>query len=115
MATTILTNANNDLFLADGRNLVIISGIEALEQNVVQACLMRLGEDIYNQSSGVDYFGSIFTPQQNYDAARKSLIDTILTVDGVLSIDSLSISIDGDTFNFTANIVTTFGPTSVSA
>jgi hypothetical protein len=112
---TIQTNGNNDLFLPDGRNLFMLSGLDACVQNVQQACLMRLGEDIYNTSTGVDYFGTIFTPQQNYSAARKSLIDAILSVDDVLSVDSLTIATQDNTFNFVANIRTTFGQTTVSS
>src|SRR5579864_7544318 len=111
---TIQTNSVNDLYLPDGRNLFLLSGIDACVQNVQQACLMRLGEDVYNTSTGVDYFGTIFTPQQNYAAARKSIIDTILSVGDVISVDSLTIAIEGNTFNFVAAIITTFGPTTVS-
>jgi hypothetical protein len=111
---TIQANSVNDLYLPDGRNLFLLSGIDACAQNVQQACLMRLGEDIYNISTGVDYFGTIFTPQQNYAAARKSIIDTILSVGDVISVDNLTIAITGNTFNFVAEIITTFGPTTVS-
>lgn len=111
---TIQTDANNDLYLADGRNLVMISGIDALIQNVRQACLMRLGEDIYNVNNGVDYFGTVFTPQVNYDAARKSLQTAILNVPDVLSIENLTITINGNNFDFEADISTVYGQTTVS-
>jgi hypothetical protein len=111
---TIQANENNDIYLPDGRNLSMLSGMDACVQNVRLACLMRLGEDVYNQVMGVDYFGTIFTPQQNYAAARKSLIDTILTVGDVLGVDSLTITAEGNTFNFVASIRTTFGQTNVS-
>jgi hypothetical protein len=75
---------------------------------------MRLGENIYNINEGVDYFGTIFTPQQNYSAARKSLIDAILAVPDVVSIDSFALYITGNTFNYVANINTIYGPMTVS-
>jgi hypothetical protein len=111
---TIQTNGVNDIYLPDGRNLIMLSGLPACVQNVQQACLMRLAEDVYNQSTGVDYFGTIFTPQQNYSAARQSIINAILSVGDVISIDSLTIATIGNTFNFVANIRTTFGPATVS-
>jgi hypothetical protein len=115
MATsTIQTNAANDLYLPDGQNLLVISGAAACSQNILLATLMRLGEDVFNQNSGVDYFGTIFTPQVSYDAARKSISDAIMSCPDVYSIQSLTITIDGNTFNFSANVVTAYGPLTVS-
>lgn len=76
---------------------------------------MRLGEDIYNVNNGVDYFGTVFTPQQNYDAARKSLQTAILAVPDVLSIESLTITVDVNTFNFVAEISTIYGQATVTS
>jgi hypothetical protein len=115
MATTTLqTNELNDLFLPDGRNLVLISGEDACVQNIQQAVLMRLTEDIYDQNKGVDYLGAIFSPQVDYDAARKSISSAILGCPDVISIDSLIITIDGDVFNYVAQIITIYGPLPVS-
>ena len=112
---TIQTNANNDLYLPDGRNLNLLTGVQAVVQNVRHACLMRLGEDIYNVNNGVDNFGTVFTPQQNYDAARKSLQTAILNVPDVLSIESLTITIDANTFEFVAEISTIYGQATVTS
>lgn len=111
MATsTLQTNSNNDLFLPDGRNLVVIAGIPACSQSIGQATKMRLGEDIYNTLSGVDFFGTIFTPQPDYDAARQSITNAILNCPDVISIESLTIEISADSFNYVANINTIYGP-----
>ena len=107
--TTIQTDANEDLFLPDGRNLSLLSGAAALVQSTRQKCRMRLSEDIYDQSNGVDYFGTIFTPQQDYDAARKSIIDNLMRVPDVISIESLTINVQGESFNYEAQIMTTYG------
>lgn len=116
MATsTLQTNANEDLYMPDGRNLVVLTGVAACVQNIRQACKMRLGEDIYNTGSGVDYFGTIFTPQPNYDAARRSIINAILSCPDVISVESLVITISGNTFNYTASIMTIYGLQAVSS
>lgn len=115
MATaTLQTNSVNDLFLPDGRNLVVISGIDACAQNIQQATLMRTSEDIYNTLSGVDYLNAIFTPQPNHDAARQSIAAAILSCPDVISIESLTISITADSFNYVALINTIYGPIPVS-
>lgn len=113
-ATTLQTNAVNDLFLPDGKNLVVISGIPACSQNIRQATLMRTGENIYGILEGVDYFGTVFTPQPDYDAFRQSLADAILGCPDVISIESLTVSVVGTDFNYTALVNTKYGPIPVS-
>ena len=115
MATsTLQIDENNDLYLPDGRNLVVISGKDACSQDIRSKTLMRITEDIYNVLNGVDYFGTIFTPQQDYGAARKSLSDAILSCPDVVNVDELQITISGNIFNYVANIMTAYGPLTVS-
>jgi hypothetical protein len=110
MATqTIQCDDNNDLYLPDGRNLVIITGSAACAQNLKQKSLMRLGEDQYNVNDGVDYFGTIFTPQPDYDAARQSISQNLLECPDVLSINSLTITPQGDQFGYEADVHTIYG------
>jgi hypothetical protein len=111
---TFQCNGSNDLYLPDGRNLVLISGAEACAQNLTQKASMRLGENQYNTADGVDYFGTVFTPQPNYDAARASLSKNLLEVQDVISIDTLTITIDGDAFSYEADLNTAYGPVNVA-
>jgi hypothetical protein len=107
--STLQCNANEDLYLPDGRNLAILTGQNALLQSVRQRCKMRLGENVFNTQEGVDYFGTIFSPQPNYDAARVSITDAILSTPDVLSVESLTITISGNTFTYVADIQTIYG------
>jgi hypothetical protein len=110
MATaTLQMNDENDLFLPDGRNLVVLNGAPACLQDILSKTRMRLGEDIYNVKNGVDYLGTIFTPQPNDGAARKSLIDNIKASPDVLSVDQLNVTIRQDVFNYEAQVVTIYG------
>lgn len=111
--STFLSDENNDMFLPDGRNISLVTGGLACAQNLKQRSLMRLGENQYNTNDGVDYFGTIFTPQPNYDAARRSIAQNLLACPDVLSIDSLDITISGDVFNYIANVHTLYGPINV--
>lgn len=113
MTSTLQTDQNNDLFLPDSRNLTLLTGASACAQNIRQKTLLRMTEDIYDQNNGVDYFGTIFTPQQDYDSARKSLIDAIMSVPDVLAIDTLTITTDNNTFNYVAQIATIYGQLTV--
>ena len=115
MATsTIQTDENNDLFLPDGKNLNILTGEKALSQSLRHAGLMRTTEDIYDVANGVDYFGTIFTPVVDYDAARQSIAAAILKKPDVISIEDLDITISGDEFQYQAQVLTTYGVVKVS-
>lgn len=107
--TTLQTDDNEDLVLVDGRNLVIITDQEAIAQSVRQATKMRLTENQYNLNEGVDYLGSIFSPQPDIDAARASISAAILSSPDVLSIEALTITVTKNVFSFVANISTVAG------
>lgn len=111
--STIKTDNNNDLFLDDSNDIVVITDLEACTQDVRSQTLMRTGENIYNRREGVDYFQYVFTPQQNYDEARKSLATAILASPDVISIEQLTVTIAGDVFNYEARVLTLHGPMTV--
>lgn len=110
MATSTLeTDLNNDLVLVDGRNLNVLVDVDAIVQDVRAATLMRTGEDIYNTLAGVDYLQYIFSPQPNFDDARRSIITAIQSSPDVLTVDSLTIETGDNIFNFVAQIKTIHG------
>ncbi len=115
MIVTIQDDEFNDIFIKDGRNIVMISGAVACAQSLKNKGLMRLTEDQYNIEDGVDYFGTIFTPQPNYDAARATIVQNILAVPDVLSIQSLTINVIADIFTYTAEVNTIYGAVPVES
>lgn len=106
---TIQTNSVNDFFVDENNNLVFLVDIYACAQDTRSNALMRRAENIYNVNEGVGYFEFIFTPQQSYDEARKSLATALSNSPDVVSIEKLDITIDGENFNFEAVVVTSFG------
>lgn len=113
-SSTLQVNGNNDLYLPDGRNLTLLTNIDACVQDVRLNCLMRYTENIYDVNEGVKYFEYIFTPQQSYDDARRSLATAILANSDVININSLTMDISGNTLTFTAQILTIYGQATVS-
>ena len=112
--TTLQCNADEDLYLPDGRNLAILSGVDAVVQGIRQRTKMRGGENIFNVGEGVDYFGSIFSPQPDYDNARKSISDAILSCPDVVSIEQLIITIADNKFAYVADIMTIYGASQIT-
>lgn len=113
--TSIRTNDDNDLVLDLSGNLIVITDLEACTQDVRAQTLMRTGEDIYSTKTGVGYFEYIFTPQQNQDDARRSLATAILASPDVVSIEQLTIDIQGEVFNYEALVLTLHGPIAVKS
>lgn len=107
--STLKTNELEDLYLVDGRNLAIISNLDAAVQTVRQRSKMRLGENQFDVNDGVDYLGTVFDPQPNFDAFRKSLADNLLATTDILDIQTLDISQVGDVVTFDAELLTPFG------
>lgn len=110
MATsTLQIDSNNDLYLPDGRNLNLLTDINAVVQDVRCATLMRKGEDVYDVLSGVDYLGYIFTPQPSYDDARRSIIKAIESSPDTLNVESLTMTITENTLSYDAQTRTIYG------
>lgn len=114
MATqTILCDENNDMYLPNGRDISMVFDALACAQNLKQRSLERLGENQYNTAEGVDYFGTVFTPQPDYDGARRSLSQNLLACPDVINIDSLTINVVANVFNYIAVIRTIYGPVNI--
>lgn len=111
--SSVKVNENNDIFLDDFHNVVLIEDLEACTQDVRLATLMRTGEDVFDVRAGVGYFEFIFSPQQDYDAARKSLSDAIMSSPSVISVEELLITIEGEVFTYTAQVMTIYGQLTV--
>lgn len=111
--TTLQTNDNNDLFLPDGRNIGVLKDKEALDQSVRQAALMRKGENIFNVDEGVDYLGTIFSSPRDMESARVSIANSLTSHSDVLSIESLVLTLQGETLVWTSQLMTVYGAVSV--
>lgn len=111
---TLASNDNNDLYLPDGRNLSLLEDLAAVTHDVRLQTLQVNGENLYDVKDGVKYFEYIFSPQQSYDDARRSLTDAIRRSPDVVGIESLEIAINGNTFSFVAVVTTIYGTQTIT-
>lgn len=112
--STLAINANNDLYLVDGSNFGVLTGIDAVVQDVGQATRKVRGENQFNINEGVDYFGAVFSPVPDYDAFRAQLIDAALSVPDTIDVVSVTMARAGDAINYQMEITTIYGTTTVS-
>ena len=110
MTQTFGTDANNDIYLGRDGNLVVLTGLEAVLAACESTSRAILTEMIYTVNKGVPYFETIFVGSPNYAIFRNYLTNALLAVDGVLNVQSLSLTVAEGVLNYTATIQTKFGP-----
>lgn len=109
MVKTIATNSSNDMFLDGSGNVAFNTGVDAIKDICASATKMRLGEAIYQTNLGMPMFESIFKGTPNVAIYESYLRKTIMTVDGVISIKSLTASVSDGVFSYKATIETRYG------
>lgn len=109
MTQTFGTNASNDLYLGPDGNLVVLSSLPAVTAACESTARAILAEMIYQVNKGIPYFESVFIGSPNYAIFRSYLIQAFLAVDGVLSVQSLTLTVDKGVLHYQATIQTQFG------
>ena len=113
MVRTMGTDSSGDLYLGADGNLVVLSGLAAVEAACVTACLTQLGECVLEAGVGLPNFQTIWVGVPDYAIWETYLQKTLLAVDGVTSVQSISLSASNNALSFTAKINTTFGSTTI--
>jgi hypothetical protein len=87
-----LDNTTNDLLLDNG-NLIFISNLDFVRQNLKVRLQWFLGEWFLNVSLGLPYFTDILTKNPNQTAVAAFFKKVILQSYGITSLDSFSFDI----------------------
>lgn len=109
MTKTLAVNEKNDIYLGKDGNIVVATGEEAVSNACLTASQALLQEMIYSTNKGLPYFQSVFVGSPDYAIFRNSLISTLLAVDGVLNVQSLSLTVVEGVLNYSATILTRYG------
>lgn len=110
MPQMIETNEKNDIFLNEGGNISMISGIDAVKQACEHAAKAQLGEMIYSSNKGIPNFQTIWRGgEPNIPQFDSALRSALLSVEGVIRINSLDISVSQNQLKYTAVINTIYG------
>ena len=109
MTTTLQTDSANDIFLDANGNIAIATGLQAVLQQCEEAVTTLRSELIYQTDRGVDYENTVFKGSPNVVAFNRQARRQILSVVGVIEISMFQSNVVGDTLEYRAEIVTTFG------
>jgi hypothetical protein len=110
---TFATDTNNDLTLGSDGNISIIEDIDATAavcKNVVQT---RLGEMILNADVGMPYDSLVWVGTPNIGQIKAAITQLLLGVNGVESIETLTVVVENNEMRYNATIKTTYGVTTI--
>jgi hypothetical protein len=111
MTQSVATSAfpANDIFINVSGNLQILQGQPAVEAACQSASLLRLGEAILSTTTGIPFEQAVWIGTPNLAVYENYLRTAILNVDGVIAIQSLTVSVSQNTLSYVCTIQSVFG------
>lgn len=109
MTKTLVTDTNNDLYRGADGNLVVADSLQAVLAACATASKAQLGEMILATGQGIPNFQTIWVGSPNYALFQSYLRNTLLGVDGVLEVKSITMTASNNVLNYTATIETKYG------
>jgi hypothetical protein len=111
-----LTDINADISIS-GRDFVPVSGVDAIRQHMEIRLRTFLGEWFLDTTVGVPYIQEVFSTKiPDTDLIRSIIRREVIKTPGVLSADTLGVSLDTATRNLTIELdaTTTDGNVTIS-
>lgn len=114
MVQTFGTNSSGDIYLGPDGNIVVLSAVQAIAAACKTACLTQLGECVLQTGVGLPNFQTVWVGIPDYAIWESYLQNTLLGVEGVISVQSIALSASNNTLNFGAEINTIYGSTTIN-
>lgn len=114
MSIVFAENENNDLYLGQNGQLVLVSGLDAAAQLSKSAVEAQQGEMLYAVDRGVPTEEVVWSGAPNLQQFEFFARREIMLVDGVTEVVTFEAEVVGDAVVYTATIKTTFGEGIVS-
>lgn len=108
-------SSSNDLYLDLAGNLKIDLGLQALVDICLNVTRALLGEMVLTVNNGLPYFQVVFVGSPNLAVFQAYLINALNGIEGVNSVQDVSMSMSSNVLSFTATIDTIYGPTTLSS
>lgn len=90
------SDPNNDLVILNG-DLVLVRGTNAIVQDIHSVLQFFKGEWFLDTSQGIDWMGLAFVKNPDLNRLRAAIRSALLSVQGVTSIEALTINFDAQT------------------
>jgi len=113
MTQTLALNSNNDLFLNSAGSLTMLTGVNAVAAGCNTAAQTQLGECVLITGQGLPNFQAIWVGVPDYAIWQSYLENTLLNVEGVATVQNITLTqTDGD-LNYIAEINSIYGPVNI--
>ncbi len=109
MAQTFAVNENNDLYLGPDGNIAMARDLQAVIFDCRSIAKAQLGEMIYATDQGIPNFETVWNGVPNLQQFEAALRANILSVPGVIGVDSVVVTQENNTLSYTISIVTIYG------
>ncbi len=114
MATTFGLNSENDIYLGNDGNIVVLSDIQAIAAACETISKAQLGEMVLTTTQGIPNFQTVWVGAPNLGLWQSYLRNSLQNVDGVLQVSDLSFAVNDGVLSYTAIIKTPFGLTQIA-
>lgn len=110
MTRTLAVDANNDIYLGATGSLAIAEDLQAVMQAAQQAAQTMLGEMEYAVDQGLPNFAVVWNGAPNVSQFDAALRRALLSTPHVTGVKDLTIARAGNALNYSATIITDYGP-----
>ena len=110
MTIQIGVNADNDIFLNELGNLVMVSDVIATMQAAQQAAQAQRGEMQYHLNRGVPTKELVWSGAPSAAQLRAAIRTELMLTTDVTGVPALNVQLVGENAEYTAQITTVYGP-----
>ncbi len=111
---TIAINENNDIYLDSSGNLAIKTDQAAMGDILVNKAQTNLGELLYNNEKGIDFFNTVFSSPAYTDLFQYQLLKQFEETASVERIANYQAVQKNNIYSYVANIQTEFGEVNIN-
>ena len=108
MVMTFATNSSNDIFIDATKNLVVLTGVNAVAGACNTISKAQLGEMVLTTTQGLPNFQSVWIGVPNLRIWQSYLQNALQNVEGVTQVSNITITPATGKLSYQANIQTIY-------
>lgn len=106
---TAAINQNNDIYLTPSGNLALKEDLNAMGDIFINKSQTVRGELLFNTEKGIDFMNTIFNSPAEPELFQSELVEQLEDTEETESVYSYTSSVKEGVYEYTADIITTYG------
>lgn len=107
---SIGVNDDNDIYVSADGNLVMVTGVTAVEQDCEHAMKAQLKEMFLQPDDGLPYLTDLWL-QKNIGKWKAAALVTLSAINGVVRVNSFVVLVNANQLTYSAQILTIYSAT----